>query len=969
VGQLLELFAESDQVGDMHVDMLLEESIDDGIYSLKSVSTVWDEQKHARDGDGQFAPKDGIAGKPVKELSQQMKDRVAEKSSLVGIAELERHIDRMKSTGDWPEEYVAEYQKHLSKKMVLRSPEFKAWFGDWENDPESASKVVDEFGEPQEQGEIEDPEVMYHGTKKGGFTQFDASKNADHDQLLYGPGFYFTADKEVAETYAGDDTLNRSHVEAAWEHLKDTHSQEEVFGGYYANMDLTDERHRRNTFQNANRENVVEMAEAAGWVREKPEVKMVYLNIRKPFDVDAAVKGLPVSEWSEDFKKKMAIEVRKESEFAISDAIELRKQTETARQETPEDFAPGGEWEGHDVDYMRQADMQERRGKETLRLLESGNRDKAIQYKKHPDYFRLYKDLGSKTAANEWLQSQGYDGITHVGGNIMGGGHQHRVFIAFKPNQVKAVDNEGAFSADESNMFKGTFDDLFVKAGLFGDDFEPREPRKGRKPKFEGRVKERQVTLFDAGHDDLEGQDLLFNTDPGAGNSDRTMESKVAAGAFDEYEHPRNEKGQFTSKPSIVGTAVTVPASHTYGEFEAMIVDRGDGKVDIARITEDGELSKVASIRRENVDRWHDELSGLMRETPDSGNAHLDKVLRGEGEFLGRGQGGMVFGSGDKVVKAATVTPYHWNQGVRSPEQGNADLRNEADVVDEMIAAGVENLLPLTTIEHEGRVFAVREKVQLDGFTQEHIDQAGESLSAMNAAGYAMRDRVQIGVGDDGNVKFYDVGEAGKVSGHWAKDTMNDDHSGLSRIAEEHGLSYVTPKDKEAYPQWESMLTEVRTAIDSGDHEDLGILQWQLKNRFKRLKLIDATMAEFIEDEHIAGMKEIDSLLGDENISKSLSLKSRGMSSAVGESGGFLVNNTKAKQCPDCKASMKVHSRSGNWVCECGHEEKPDGPFSEWFNRLFAQASKSVKISCSVYGIDTLRDGRNSERLMLWSQQ
>jgi hypothetical protein len=38
---------------------------------------------------------------------------------------------------------------------LVRTPEFKAWFGDWENDPENASKVVDENGEPK---------VMYHSS-------------------------------------------------------------------------------------------------------------------------------------------------------------------------------------------------------------------------------------------------------------------------------------------------------------------------------------------------------------------------------------------------------------------------------------------------------------------------------------------------------------------------------------------------------------------------------------------------------------------------------------------------------------------------------------------------------------------------------------------------------------------------------------------------------------------------------------
>ena len=38
---------------------------------------------------------------------------------------------------------------------LVRTPEFKKWFGDWEKDTENASKVVDSNGEPL---------VVYHGT-------------------------------------------------------------------------------------------------------------------------------------------------------------------------------------------------------------------------------------------------------------------------------------------------------------------------------------------------------------------------------------------------------------------------------------------------------------------------------------------------------------------------------------------------------------------------------------------------------------------------------------------------------------------------------------------------------------------------------------------------------------------------------------------------------------------------------------
>ena len=57
--------------------------------------------------------------------------------------------------------------------LQVRTKAFKKWFGDWENNPESASKVVDENGEPL---------VVYHGTDNAGFTEFEEQ----------GEGLYFS---------------------------------------------------------------------------------------------------------------------------------------------------------------------------------------------------------------------------------------------------------------------------------------------------------------------------------------------------------------------------------------------------------------------------------------------------------------------------------------------------------------------------------------------------------------------------------------------------------------------------------------------------------------------------------------------------------------------------------------------------------------------------------------------------------
>ena len=50
---------------------------------------------------------------------------------------------------------------------LVRTDAFKNWFGDWENSPETASKVVDENGEPM---------VLYHGTYEN-FNVFKSKKN------------------------------------------------------------------------------------------------------------------------------------------------------------------------------------------------------------------------------------------------------------------------------------------------------------------------------------------------------------------------------------------------------------------------------------------------------------------------------------------------------------------------------------------------------------------------------------------------------------------------------------------------------------------------------------------------------------------------------------------------------------------------------------------------------------------------
>ena len=105
---------------------------------------------------------------------------------------------------------------------LVRTPAFKKWFGDWENDPANASKVVDDNGEPL---------VVYHGT------------NAEFNTFKLGYGSYssFTENKTLALSYG--DIINQFFLviknpyiingngEYIWKVIDDKASPEEFFGG------------------------------------------------------------------------------------------------------------------------------------------------------------------------------------------------------------------------------------------------------------------------------------------------------------------------------------------------------------------------------------------------------------------------------------------------------------------------------------------------------------------------------------------------------------------------------------------------------------------------------------------------------------------------------------------------------------------------------------------------------------------
>jgi len=104
------------------------------------------------------------------------------------VAQIKRQLGEVKEANLAPNGEVSNLNPEQYK--LVRTPAFKKWFGDWETDPENASKVLDENGEPK---------VVYRGrhTKEGDFGDIiDISKTEE--------GAFFADNQRSADLFMSD---------------------------------------------------------------------------------------------------------------------------------------------------------------------------------------------------------------------------------------------------------------------------------------------------------------------------------------------------------------------------------------------------------------------------------------------------------------------------------------------------------------------------------------------------------------------------------------------------------------------------------------------------------------------------------------------------------------------------------------------------------------------------------------------
>lgn len=142
---------------------------DDGVYEIVRRFNYTDPLTLVKDENGKLVNKRGegehvIRVKPTFEETRPDSGIRFRETRI--IPEEENIIKKAKSDGSYMKAPNGNPTNLNEKQWVqVRTKAFKEWFGDWENDPENASKVIDENGEPR---------VVYHGTDSD-FNAFDES--------------------------------------------------------------------------------------------------------------------------------------------------------------------------------------------------------------------------------------------------------------------------------------------------------------------------------------------------------------------------------------------------------------------------------------------------------------------------------------------------------------------------------------------------------------------------------------------------------------------------------------------------------------------------------------------------------------------------------------------------------------------------------------------------------------------------
>ena len=329
---------------------------------------------------------------------------------------------------------------------------------------------------------------------------------------------------------------------------------------------------------------------------------------------------------------------------------------------------------------------------------------------------------------------------------------------------------------------------------------------------------------------------------PRAAAAEEEKKPRKAAAADPEKRKPGKSDDQ-AEQPDLtapkVGQKITVTPSRilfTRGDgrsedFEVTAVNSDTGKL---KLGEFGPIMPVASLKH-----FVNDLAGKIDVPPDSGRPEIDAVSSGAAELLGKGDDGIAFKVGDKVVKVSTTVPYQpTNPGHRTPEQAADMLEAQVQMGNHLADLGIEGVQRSEFVRHGDKGFQIKPWVEIpEKFTRAQLDAVQDTLIAIHKAGYAIRDKVQPGIGSDGKPVMFDVGKAAPQSDATGiYSDVQSDMDEMRQLYEEHGQAFVRRDFSEAAKQLEKVKDDWDRLLASPDKKALGFARFTLERTVKKLE-------------------------------------------------------------------------------------------------------------------------------------
>lgn len=331
-----------------------------------------------------------------------------------------------------------------------RSSEFKNWFGDWQNDPENSSKVVDDNGEPK---------IVYHGTVSN-VEEFDMDRISLRN--YFGKGIYFSSSiDDVNINYASESSPDRQNrieymKEIIYGELEGL-SDEEIFSRFgmsdeekaelnkmrkYENADTMEERQKYYKFvSDYTRKHVMDEITERLAINAGPNVMPSYLDIKNPAIIDEYGNDSTMIQIELEYDENNKVIGEGGNGVELMDAILS--------------VAPDFEINGDNIWHS----LMESVGDRLYDGIGLNEIDRALRnidelWEAH------YEEEGStpEEFIRQVYEYMGFDGIIQKNADMrfrmnMLAGTNH--YIAFNPNQVKsAIANKGTFSKSYNVLYQ-----------------------------------------------------------------------------------------------------------------------------------------------------------------------------------------------------------------------------------------------------------------------------------------------------------------------------------------------------------------------------------------------------------------------------------------------------------------------------------------------------------------------------------